>query len=229
MNNSSYENPFDLNKASDFTDEEIAEQWVDITNAAGGLVDILKPNSRMPMLLLGGKGSGKTHLMRYCSAPVQASRHSGDFARAAIADGYLGVYVPLDALNTDKFARDEPVETHWSIVFEHYFELWLATSLLATIRECARSQSLEFNESEFVAAVTQLFDIEPSLEPCDLNELLTHLTRTRKYIDGVVNNSRLRGERPDFEITFSTGRLAFGIPEIVSRFAPSLSDVLSYI
>lgn len=226
MARSSQENPFDLNKASDFTNQEIAEQWVDLANAAGGLVEILNPKSRMPMLLLGGKGSGKTHLMRYCSAPVQAARHSGDVAQAAIADGYLGIYVPLDALNTDKFAREEPVEDHWSLVFAHYFELWLATALLATIRDCARSQSLTFREPEFVAAIVELFDTEPAIMPSDLNELLDHLTRTRKNIDSVVNNSRLRGERPLFDITFSAGRLAFGIPELVSIHAPALGDVL---
>lgn len=222
----SQENPFDLNKASDFTDREIAEQWVDLANAAGGLVDILNPKSRMPMLLLGGKGSGKTHLMRYCSAPVQAARHSDDVAQAAIADGYLGVYVPLDALNTDKFAREEPVEEYWSLVFAHYFELWLATALLATIRDCARSESLTFDEVGFVSAVVQLFDAEPDVAPLNLDGLFDHLTRTRKNIDSVVNNSRLRGERPLFDITFSAGRLAFGIPELVSRFAPALHDVL---
>ena len=222
----SQENPFDLNKASDFTDEEIAEQWVDLANTSGGLVEILNPKSRMPMLLLGGKGSGKTHLMRYCSAPVQAARHFGDVAQSAIADGYLGVYITLDALNTDKFAREEPVEDHWTLVFAHYFELWLATSLLATLRDCARSQSLTFRELDFVAAVIELFDVEPPTIPSNLDELLDHLTRTRKNIDNVVNNARLRGERPVFEITFSAGRLVFGVPELVSRYAPALDDVL---
>lgn len=226
MVRASQENPFDLNKASDFTDQEIADQWVDLTNASSGLVDILNPKLRTPMLLLGGKGSGKTHLMRYCSAPVQAARHAGNVAQAAIADGYLGIYVTLDALNTDKFAREEPVEEHWSLVFNHYFELWLATALLATIRDCARSQSVDFPESEFVAAVIELFDIAPVITPSNLDDLHDHLTRTRKHIDSVVNNSRLRGERPIFDITFSTGRLVFGIPELVSRHAPAFNDVL---
>ena len=226
MVRASQENPFDLNKASDFTDQEIADQWVDLTNATGGLVDILNPKSRMPMLLLGGKGSGKTHLMRYCSAPVQAARYAGDVAQAAIGDGYLGIYVTLDALNTDKFAREEPVEEHWSLVFNHYFELWLATALLATIRDCARSHSVVFPEPEFVAAVIKLFDIAPAIIPSNLDALDDHLTRTRKHIDSVVNNSRLRGERPLFDITFSAGRLVFGIPELVSRHAPAFNDVL---
>ncbi|KPL68480.1 hypothetical protein SZ64_10390 [Erythrobacter sp. SG61-1L] len=111
-------------------------------------------------------------------------------------------------------------------MFAHYFELWLATALLATIRDCARSQSLVFEEPKFVSAVVELFDVEPTVAPSNLDELLEHFTRTRKNIDSVVNNSRLRGERPLFDITFSAGRLAFGIPDLVSRHAHDLHDVL---
>ncbi|MBB4659325.1 hypothetical protein [Parvularcula dongshanensis] len=226
MTQSPMENPFDLNKASDFTDREIADQWVDLASSTGGLVDILNPKSRMPMLLLGGKGSGKTHLMRYCSAPVQAARHNRDVAQAAVAEGYLGIYVPLDALNTDKFAREEPVEDYWIAVFSYYFELWLSSVLLSTIRDCARSQSIEFDETEFVKSAIDLFDITPENPLTNLDSLYDHLAQMRKHIDSVVNNSRLRGERPIFDITFSAGRLIFGLPELATQHAPAMKDVL---
>src|SRR5256885_3507554 len=109
-----HDNPFDLNKASDFSDEEIAEQWVDFSDAPGGLLGILKPTLRMPMLLLGGKGSGKTHLMRYCSAPVQAARRAGNLALAVEQDGYLGVYIRADGLNTDKFSGKGQTVEYWT-------------------------------------------------------------------------------------------------------------------
>lgn len=130
MRSSHRDNPFDTNKATAFSDDQIEALWVDLANVQGGLVEILKPTSHTPMLLLGGKGSGKTHLMRYCSAPVQAARHSANMARAAQVDGYLGIYVHADALNTDKFARDDGAEERWNLIFAHYFELWLATALL---------------------------------------------------------------------------------------------------
>ena len=55
------ENPFDLQKASNYSSEEIRDHWVDLAQQHGGLVSFLKPTSITPMVLLGGKGSGKTH------------------------------------------------------------------------------------------------------------------------------------------------------------------------
>jgi hypothetical protein len=220
------DNPFDTNKATAFSDDQIATQWVDLANAQGGLVNILKPTSQTPMMLLGGKGSGKTHLMRYCSAPVQAARHSANMMRAAEVDGYLGIYVHADALNTDKFAREEATDERWNLIFAHYFELWLAAALLNVLTEYVASTNNIFNEREFASDVIELFDREPDVRPEDLGSLLVFITNTRKSIDFEVNNSRLRGVDPDITITFSTGSLVFGIPPLIARYAHELRETL---
>ena len=54
-------NPFQLTRAADLNDKQILDLWVD---PEGELGKRLRPASRLPMILLGGKGSGKTHLMR---------------------------------------------------------------------------------------------------------------------------------------------------------------------
>lgn len=221
-----HDNPFDLSKASDFSDNEIAEQWVDLADAPGGLLNILRPTLRMPMLLLGGKGSGKTHLMRYCSAPVQATRRGGDLVKAIEEDGYLGIYIRADALNTDKFADGGRSDEYWLPVFRMYFELWLATALIGTFADYLLSVDREFDEGGFISAVGDLFDADVSSSFTDLSSLTAYLTRVRKSIDLAVNNSLLRGERPDVQITFSPGRLVFGIPELIARYVAALADVL---
>ncbi|MBC2669233.1 hypothetical protein ACFOON_07990 [Novosphingobium piscinae] len=226
MRSSHRDNPFDTNKATAFSDDQIEALWVDLANVQGGLVEILKPTSHTPMLLLGGKGSGKTHLMRYCSAPVQAARHSANMARAAQVDGYLGIYVHADALNTDKFARDDGAEERWNLIFAHYFELWLATALLTVLRDYLSACDDAFDEKAFAAEVCGLFDREPELRPDGLEQLLVTITSTRKEIDFEVNNSRLRGKYPDVVITFSTGALVFGIPPLISKYAAGLRDTL---
>lgn len=220
------ENPFDTNKATAFSDDQIADQWVDLTNAQGGLVSILKPTSRTPMLLLGGKGSGKTHLMRYCSAPVQAARHSANMAHAAAADGYLGIYVHADALNTDKFARDDQAKESWNLIFAFYFELWLATALLTVLRDYLAVDNGAFDEVAFAAEVVGLLDKEPDVPPNSLAELLGLMTSNRKTIDFEVNNARLRSVEPEIVISFSAGALVFGIPPIIARHAAGLSETL---
>jgi hypothetical protein len=220
------DNPFDLNKASDFSDSEIASQWVDLAEAPGGLLSILKPTLRMPMLLLGGKGSGKTHLMRYCSAPVQATRRGGDLARAIEEDGYMGVYIRADAMNTDKFSEGKHMGFFWERLFGTYFELWLATTLIANFTEYVRSSNHEFDEAEFTRSVVALFDIDVSDSFTDLKSLGNYLTKLRKEIDFSINNSHLRRTQSDVEIVFSTGNLIFGIPDLIARHTPSLRDTL---
>ena len=63
-------NPFDINKAVDYTDQDIFRYWVDI-NENAGFSGILKPNTLMPMIIEGSKGSGKTHIMKYYSYELQ--------------------------------------------------------------------------------------------------------------------------------------------------------------
>ena len=220
------DNPFDLTKASDFSDSEIAEHWVDLANATGGLLSILKPTLRMPMLLLGGKGSGKTHLMRYCSAPVQATRRGGDLVRAIKEDRYLGIYIRADALNTDKFTGSDRADGYWTSIFSMYFELWLATALIGTFADYLRASDREFNEHGFTIAIANLFDTDVSGSFKDIASLTAYLTYVRKSIDLAVNNSLLRSERPDIQITFSPGRLVFGIPELMGQQFAALKDVL---
>jgi hypothetical protein len=64
------DNPFSVTRAADFTDEQIDQYWVDLADGGGGFLELIKPRSAMPMLILGGKGSGKTHIMRYLSFRV---------------------------------------------------------------------------------------------------------------------------------------------------------------
>ena len=65
-------NPFDVTKAVDYTDEEIYRYWVDMDGQASAMV--MKPDSLMPMIIVGSKGSGKTHIMKFFSYELQKIR-----------------------------------------------------------------------------------------------------------------------------------------------------------
>src|SRR3990170_164707 len=98
-------NPFDLVKATDLSDGQIEEYFVDFPQGAR-LIERVAPTSPMPMIIFGGKGSGKTHLMRYLSYPLQLRRHgTGLEARSGIkAEGYIGIYFRCGGLNAQRFA-----------------------------------------------------------------------------------------------------------------------------
>src|SRR5258708_35361396 len=125
----SRQNPFDVTKAVDFTDAQIAAYFVDIPGP--GFSALANPRSPMPMMIRGGKGSGKTHLMRYFSYALQKMRHGSDLVRGVQEEGYIGVYFRCGGLNTGRFRGKGQSEDIWNAVFAYYMELWLAQLALA--------------------------------------------------------------------------------------------------
>lgn len=215
------DNPFDLQKASHYSIEEILGFWVDI--AQGGLVSVLEPTSITPMLLLGGKGSGKTHLMRYCSAPVQAARH-GTLMEAIRTERYVGIYVPAEALNTHKFAGKGLEDDAWATAFGVYFENWLVSNLLEVTRDAIGEAFFEKKGGKFASDLRNLFDIDVDLS--SLDETLEYLIRIRKKTDHIVNMSALTRNISDLDIPFSTGKLLFGLPDLIGEYFPDLGKPL---
>lgn len=219
------DNPFDLTKASDFSDTQIFNYWVDIVEDHGGLLTVLNLRSVMPMLLLGGKGSGKTHLMRYCSASVQSLRHDGSLSTAVGKEGYLGIYVSADGLNVGRFAGKGQTQETWAAIFGFYFELWLTLNLISIIILKNKSEPVPFDELSFTKEVSSLFDIPPQ-HITNLDELYTFIEETLRDVDSIVNNSAVTRSLEGLKITFSPGRLCFGIPPIIAKHEKSLTEAI---
>lgn len=222
-------NPFDLTKASDFSDSEILNYWVDLSGPganAPGLLAVLKPKLVMPMLLLGGKGSGKTHLMRFCSAPVQSMRHGGNLSDAVAREDYLGVYLRTDGLNTGRFKGKGQPDEAWSAIFSYSFELWLSLVLIATLSELIKASGQVVNEAQLFAEIASLFDVSVQGKFSSFETFDEFLRSEQKNIDFAVNNSALTRRLDGIEILFSPGRLAFGIPAAAKKAIPSLGEAL---
>lgn len=222
-------NPFDLTKASDFSDSDILNYWVDLSesNANGhGLLEVLKPKLVMPMLLLGGKGSGKTHLMRYCSAPVQSMRNGGNLSNAVAEEGYLGIYLQSDGLNTGRFKGKGQSDETWSAIFSYSFELWLALILVKTLRELIQTSEQLIDEAGLIGSIASLFDVAISGKFDSFDSFDEFLREERRKIDFAVNNCAITRQLNGITILFSPGRLAFGIPAAAEKFISALRSRL---
>ena len=217
-------NPFSITRAADFSDQEIHDYWVNYPD--GGLVGLASPTSSMPMLILGGKGSGKTHLMRYFSFSLQKIRHAANLEHGLIEEGYLAIYLRCGGLNGGRFRHKGQDEDVWSTIFAYYMEIWLAQLVLDIAREvisCSAGNTVE--ESKICHEIIDLLDNSQGVTFSTLETARDYFKSRQRILDFQINNSAMN-KKLDFQIEASPGRLVFGIPKILASSVPSLAHIV---
>ena len=221
-------NPFAITKAVDFTDSEITTNWVDWPQS-GGFARWLNVNSQMPRIIIGGKGTGRTHLMRHFSAPVQAIRGGSDPLSQVRKDGILGIYVLCSGLNSSRFrGRGQSPET-WDVAFAQYVDVWLAQATLSAFTAVTVAQRPEeMVERRIAHDILSLLDLSrEGAKASSLVDLQTRLVTIQHDIDRAVNNAALNRDEPlKLSILTNPGSLAFGVPSILRRYYAPLEEVI---
>lgn len=216
-------NPFDLVKATDLSDAQIADYFVDFPGGAS-LVGRIRPTSPMPMIIFGGKGSGKTHLMRYLSYQLLGVRARDQSLPTSVSRfGYLGMYFRCGGLNAQRFEGKGQAPELWQEVFAYYMELWLGQVVLSTLRELyVDTQPFE---ARLVEDALRLLDVPPLNVPTTLDGLGRHLEELQRATDIAINNAPITRDLP-IRIQVTRGSLIFGLPQLLARHCPDLGSVL---
>jgi hypothetical protein len=209
-------NPFETNKATDFTDQQIREYWVDLVGH-GGLEQLLQPSTPTPMLILGSKGSGKTHLLRYSSHSVRRLGWGDSPLEGIRKDGYLGIYLSADGLNAGRFAGKGVPPDQWRALFRYYFESWVTQLLIEIADATKEAVNGSVSEVQTVEAILALFDRPPAFEGATFESLKTFFVNERRDIDFAINNAAFTNTL-QITIRFTAGRLLFGVPELIATF-----------
>ena len=219
-------NPFEITKAVDFTDSQIDATWVDWP-APGGFAARMDVKSPMARIILGGKGVGRTHVMRYFSAQVQAIRGGYNPVEQVLQDGVLGIYVLCSGLNSSRFRGRGFNEETWESIFSHYADVWLGQAALAAFAKITEKDPPAPSVQE---AITE--DIRALLHNNvwnsgqTLDNLREDLFQTQREIDIAVNNAALHpGEPLDITIRSTPGSLVFGVPNALSRHYSPLDNI----
>lgn len=212
-------NPFNVTKASEYSDEQINKYWVSI-----GGKNALNPEDNTPKYILGGKGCGKTHLLRYYSYPLQKLR-CGSFLDVISKDKYLGIYSILSTLDASRFEGKNVPEDQWKALFRYYFELYIGSYILKTLSEYIDSENGKKYENIFVKAVARQFLKEVSIENYDLKSLVEYVENERKEIDFEIENVAFTGTLNKVKINLKAGSLIFNIPLILREIYGDFKEV----
>ena len=217
-------NPFDITKAVDYTDADIYKYWVDLGDDNQGFEGLIKPDTLMPMIIVGSKGSGKTHVMKYFSYELQKIRcqaESPSMQEGLAKEKFIGIYIRCSGFNSDKFNGKGVDPELWSILHSYFWELWVGERLVNVLIDLHKNGSMiDVNEKEIVGDIMAMFlkkkDGINTFE--ELNEYFIELQRNVDY--QVQNFMFLGQERPQVEVLLTTAKLTYDIPALLKKKIP---------
>ena len=220
---SEIKNPFNITKAVDYSDKEIVDYWVDLSEnkIRSSFRDLIKPTSPVPMFIMGSKGSGKTHLMRYYSFECQALRNHQDLNSGIKKEGYLGVYLICSGLNASRYKGKNKSNEFWDDIFSYSFDLWIVQILLNNI---VKSNIVAKKyEKKIATEIHKLLGTEKKLN--SLDDILQHIVKTQRDLDRAVNNI-LHSNDFSSTIQINKGELIYRIPQIIRECIPDFSNII---
>lgn len=217
-------NPFALVRASEFTDDQINELWVEL--GAQLVEKVIEPTSINSKYILGGKGTGKTHLLRYHSYQVARRRLANESGLEVLSKlGYLAVFLRTTALDAARFEAIDGVRVNWQMLFGVYLELRLAESVLEAVCDIkSTSPEQEFDDMAFIKKMGETLTSSTVLECRSVDDFRIWVTIQRKSFDASINDAAFSGEL-DLSMPFAVGALSLPIKDALAVLHPSFANI----
>ena len=217
-------NPFDINKAVDYTDEDLYKYWVNISLPTG-FNAMVKPDTLMPMIIVGSKGSGKTHVMKFYSYELQKIRLSQEKEQGLKAgfdkESFIGIYMRFSGMNANVFSGQGVSDELWVMLFAYYWELFIGETMLTKLIDMQENGLLgEFDEYGFVNALMGKFlNVDTKCET--IMELNDYLSLLQKKLQYEIHNFKTFGKKePAVEIKLPVSAMTYGIPNALKDYVP---------
>lgn len=212
-------NPFDVTKAVDYTNDDIYKYWVDLDKENHGFNTLIEPESLMPKIIVGSKGSGKTHVMKYFSYELQKIRckaESNTMQMGLANEKFIGIYIRCSGFNSDKFSGKNISDDMWALLYSYFWELWIGERLLDVLIDLQENGSLgDVDESSIVSDILEIF-LKPKDGIYSFKELNAYFLELQRNVDYQVQNFMFLGQdKPDVEILLSHSSLTYGIPALL--------------
>ena len=222
--NHKIKNPFAGFNASLMDEDDILKYWTEPQvlfelQAIG--VDLTGSN---PVVLMGGRGTGKTMLLKYMSNEIQIKQYiEKDLNVEEFLQSieYLAIYYRFDGPSLSSFSNRNVPEVAWNVIFEHYFELIIGQKYMLMLQNLKKDGCLEIaptDEEKIVSRIFELFSESPRDRDNNFTVLFEWLQNKQHEVDEFVNMAALR-RNIEFqsEPIIPSGKLIFGIPKLLEE------------
>ena len=195
----SFRNPFDDYNANVLEPGLIMQYWYSPfqTGALKGIDEHDFFSQKMPIILQGSRGSGKTTILKYFSFPVQNERAMVEgvhLKEQVLRDGGTGFYFRCDNSFIREFQSvfNLSYQDRWVSCFEHYYELFVVKSLLDFI-SLLSSQEDDICADEIVRQA-MLGNLGEDMAFDSIEMLRNYINSEIQYINTYKNESLFTNE-----------------------------------
>lgn len=188
----------------------------------------------MPIVFMGGRGTGKTMFLRYWSYKVQRAclneKFDGKFNFLDQSKG-VGFYVRIKGAELRSFEGFGLGNEQWTAIFTHYFELNICREYLQFISSLITHQELtsdELHNEGFLKKCSKLLTGDENA----IDSIVSALDYVQDEISYVT---RFRSQIPLSDVQFEPNRiytaqeLSFGFPEIVKNTIEKIPEHFRFV
>lgn len=226
---SSYNNPFDDFNANVLDPKMIMQYWFSPFNSASlkGFSEKKFYEQKMPIILQGSRGSGKTTILKYFSFPVQkerAAQNGVSLTQQLANDKGVGFYLRCDDsfLNMFKMIFDTS-NSLTTAVFEHYVELFFLKNILDML------SAIEFDSDcenlDDIACKTDILACGYEIEHLDFLAISELVKGELHYINSYINNSIFTMEKFKPKRLLKLYEISEKLINVIAQNTPAFSDV----
>ncbi len=195
-------NPFHNTKATYYEDLEIVKFWVPPAKKNDSFAKIMMPDMSMPVRILGGKGSGKTHILRFYSFNAQKLRAKDNgvsILEEIMKNKYIGVYTVASGLQVNRFSGRGIDDEKWTNIFYYYINLELLERILKKVLIVLNDVSFNY-EGDLEDLKSLFFNADQINDATFLSDIYDLVKKERVSIDQMVARLSLPGNKCELNI-----------------------------
>lgn len=230
----SYKNPFEDFNANVLEPRRIVEYWCNpFTQGLLTNIDEFSfRTNKMPIILQGSRGSGKTMILKYYAYKAQLVRSemSGNsFLHTIMSEGEVGFYYRFDEsfIKTFKNVFEKVNPKKWSSYFDFYLEMDFCKSILEVVLLLIRRGEIELkDECKFVKELLKNVELNEQELEFSVEGLYQYVITQVNYINGFKKQYIFTKEKFQPSSFLELFELSSKLVLLIKEYIPEFKNVV---